>query len=268
MRCFRTVTATCAIILGLILPAGEDPWFPSGLPVGRQGALLLELFTAIDDPAGQAAEPMLGTIRRQARTARLPVLILTWPVEPLAMGNAPPLRDTLALPEALRRLKRYQGLAANDPLIRPQLPDSRLDGALPDRLPDETAPARLARSLAINRPVRLGLRYEHHQALWSVQGAPSGSELLLALVQLEVKQRRPAGELRGRLLVHQALVRQAWVQPVLGDQSGQQLLRLANAPATAELELVAVVQDARMAFLGGAVIPCDVHRTMPDGPDR
>jgi hypothetical protein len=224
------------------------------------GVAVVELFTSEGCSSCPPADDLLGELVKDARATGGPVYALSFHVDYWNhIGWADPYSDAAYS----RRQSQYQRAFRNNQVYTPQMVvNGRAEFVGSDRVKaGQAVAAALAKAATAKVTTKVagvekGRDSSTLRVSYSVEGAPAGAVLNLAVVEAGLSTRVPRGENAGRSLRHENVVRAFQTLPLDGRAEGAAEVTIPAMVKMGNATVIAYVQRPDdMAVLGAAGIP-------------
>jgi hypothetical protein len=202
---------------------------------------VVELFTSEGCSSCPPADRVLAELAQDPRVVALGFHVDYWD----GLG----WKDPLSTSDASERQHVYARKLGNGDYTPQMVVDGRIEFVGSD---STSARAAVARSLAKKPSVAVAIAVDDNSVKWSLDRAPAGARVLVALVEDDVVHRVPRGENSGRTLHHDRAVRSFVVKDVDGP-SGTATITVPADVIRDKARAVVVVSDAS-GVLGAAQI--------------
>lgn len=219
-------------------------------PASGKKFALIEIFSSEGCSSCPPADRLVNALVRQAKTKKIPLYLLSWHVD---YWNR--LRthhgvwvDPYSSPESTQRQRRYVRAVPAPGRMRGKLvtPQIYVDGRHPAQLRKGSLPSVVTAQAKKERKASIALTRTKTGVDWSVTDVGGGNEVLVALVQRNIRQHVNAGENSGKDLEHENVVR--WHTIIKLDKAkpkGNTAITLPAGVSADSAGIIAVVQNSK-----------------------
>jgi len=238
------------IIFGLTLSAcGQNNVKKDIAKNEKRGFAVMELFTSEGCSSCPPADEVLAQIQKEA--AGKPVYLLAYHVD---YWDRQGWKDIFSNAAYTQRQAKYAEWLHTPQIYTPQVV---VNGRTEFVGSEETTVRRVISSaLAGNAAVQLTLHATQDQRRLNVHyeaaGAPSGSSILIAVVEKNAKSKVERGENAGRLLLHAQIVRKLQSKPLSVTGEGTVTVDLPKDFGPQNFEILGLIQDEKTGEIAGA----------------
>ena len=247
------ITALAAIaILALFFIASISPGIASGSARTQaahgDGFAVLELFTSEGCSSCPPADELVARIQREA--GNKPVYVLSYHVD---YWNRLGWRDVFSQSQFSKRQYWYNRLFTGQVYTPQLIINGKTEFVGSDRA--AILPA-IKNALDGQSSVTLNLNAEQQgnkfKVSYRANGAPSGSQILLAVVQKHAVSKVSKGENEGRTLSHVQIVHNLYAFNLTASKQGSQQIEIPAAYNTNGWEVIGLLQDPQTGVINGA----------------